>query len=146
MPPTDDSTTPPSEAAANSTERPRAGILGWLKLITILIVIPAGALALLWRGRCTESSLGEVLSADGLFAAETLTKDCGSSMQPATIVRVVERREGQPVDREDLLIVHGKVPVDVAWSSASVLDVGLPKDAVIVSRRDQWRHMSVRYK
>jgi hypothetical protein len=61
-------------------------------------------------------------------------------------VRLVQRRDGKPVDDEDMIVLHDKVPVDVAWSSAGVLDVQVPKDAVIVSRRDKWHDLTVRYK
>lgn len=116
------------------------GILG---LFVIFVVIPFGALAILWKDRCKETLIEEVGTEGGNLVAALISTDCGTSMKVATEVRLERREEGKTVAKETVLLLSGSTLLPLNWSDGPTLTIDVPEGVDVVKRRGGWEGVTV---
>lgn len=128
------------------TKDKKGGVKGYLALFVIFVVIPFGALAVLWKDRCKESRIAEIPSSvDGLVAA-LITTDCGTSMKIATEVRLERRGPGDAKTSEVVLLVAGTPTLPVVWSdgvTGPLVTIDVPEGIDVVKYRRAFGDVAV---
>lgn len=116
----------------------------WLLLLFIFIVIPLGALAVLWRDACVTTRQSEFNSPAGDFVASIHATDCHGRLKPAMEVRI-ERREasGSTTATEQILLYQGTEAPRLNWMGPTTLQVTYPKGVEVVTRRAAYAGLTI---
>lgn len=100
--------------------------------ILLFIILPLGALMLLWRNHCEDITMFSVVSPNGQFLAESKETVCQSQSPTATQIFLSKKKDSSWDDEIVILLYKGKAQKSPAWTSEQELTFYVPDDGHVI--------------